>query len=114
MARVFISHILRFEYSKAAVYADDSTAWRLRKAEEELDTSWALLKESRKYQQKFSIQRPMTDNRGIQLKWCCHADGTEDSLFLYFFKGRWRVKWTFYQPSLSEEKDTIYKVEYIY
>lgn len=114
VAKVFISHIVRLEYGAAAVYADDSTARRLRMLESEIDTATTEVRELRTYAQKFSLANPRLLGDTLQFRWCCHPDGMEDSLKVYFHKGRWRVSWKIYMPALVPEQDTVYKVEFMY
>lgn len=114
VARVFISHIIRLEYGEAAVYADDTTARRLHYLALEIDTTSPEIRELRTYTQKFSLENMKTGKDTVWYRWCCHADGLADSLKVYFHKGRWRVSWNVYVPALGTERDTIYKVEFVY
>lgn len=114
VATVFISHIIRLEYKEAAVYADDSTALHLKRLAAEVDTTADVIREFRTYKQKFSLERISNEGDTVRFRWCCHADSTKDSLELFLYRGRWRVSWRTYVPIFPEDRDTLFRVEYVY
>jgi len=112
VAEIFVNHVLRFEYDKAAIYADDSTAAWLTRIQNRLDTAKSIIQEARRYKSSFSLQKLSVFKNETLFRWCCHHDRSVDSLIVFRSNGRWRVSWIPYVPPTEnlEQADTVFMV----